>query len=238
VSVLKSGPERRISAFDFARGFDEAGRADALGLALAQAAPDVQAWLLGPWLGVETEVALRVSRAAKVPVGETASSPGGVAGARFAGRRSAVLGGLGIELEQRPVLRIRAEREGLLVAFDDGGEARARSVVLAVGGVTSGAIALMPSRSIPGVRLSFEAPVRLALSGEILDSASWLCSPDFQRAGLGALETLGIATDEHLAAAPELPLYACGDALAGQPRTVLAALASGFAAGQRAANPR
>jgi monoamine oxidase len=238
VSVLQSGPERRISAFDFARGFDDAGRADAFGLALAGAASDVQAWLLGPWLGVETELVERVSRGAKVPVGETASAAGGVAGARFARRRLALLGRLGLELEQRPVASLRSDPAGLRVGFDAGGEITARAVVLAVGGVTSGAIALMPTRSTPGVRLSFEAPVRLALRGEILDGASWLSGPDFQRLGLGALEALGIAADAGLAAASDLPLYVCGDALAGQPRTVLAALASGFEAGQHAATAR
>jgi monoamine oxidase len=238
VAALRTGAERRISGFDFARGFDEPTRADALGGMLAQASSGVQAWLLGPWLGVEAPSAERVSRAAQVPVGESASSPGGVASARFSLRRAALLAELGIELEVRTLERVQAHSGVLVASFDDGGEVTARAVVLAVGGVASGAIRLAPSRSTPGVRLAFDAPVRLALMGEVLDVEAWLSGPDFRRLGLGALEALGIAAEASFAAAPDQPLYVCGDALAGQPRTALAALATGFAAGRRAAGAR
>lgn len=238
VNVLLRGAERRISAFDFALSLQEPARGDALGRALARAATDVQAFLLGPWLGVETSIVDRLSSAAGAPVGESASGPGGVSGARFAERRTTVLASVGVALERRALASIRPNGAALSARFADGTEVEARAVVLAVGGVASGAIGLAPSGSTPALRLGFDAPVRLALSGEIMDGVAWLSGPNFQRLGLGALEALGIAADEELVAAKGLPIFVCGDALAGQPRTALAALATGLDAGLRAANAR
>jgi hypothetical protein len=108
----------------------------------------------------------------------------------------------------------------------------ARAVVLAVGGVAGGGIGLGPLQ--PSVGLSLSAPVTLVLQGDVLDGGSWLSGPTFQRQGLRALEMLGVAVDSRLETAPKSRVFACGDVLAAQPRTVLAALSSGIAAGQSA----
>lgn len=231
IEALNTGAERRISAFDFARLFDAPARAVALGQALAAATGGAAAWLLGPWLGVETNACEAVSSAAGQPVGETASALGGAAGARFAARRAALFASRRIESQTRVVRAIEATASGpLVVLLEDGERVLASSVVVAVGGVAGGGIALGPAR----LTLSLALPARLELDGDVLDGASWLSGPSFQRQGLRALESLGVAVDHQLAIAPNSRVFACGDALAAQPRNAFAALSSGIAAGRSA----
>ena len=87
VRGLSDGAERRISPHDFARRFDDPVRLVALSHALRSAEPEAAAWLLGPWLGVESEAASQLAAQLSRPVGETSSAPGGAAGARFEARR-------------------------------------------------------------------------------------------------------------------------------------------------------
>jgi anaerobic glycerol-3-phosphate dehydrogenase len=231
VTALRSGAERRISPFDFARALEDPARLEELGRVLSTAATDVDAWLFGPWLGIEAQVAESLSRAAGHPVGETASAPGGAAGARFALRRSSLFVARGIESRNELVRAVDSTPAGAVVTLKNGERIRARAVVLAVGGVASGGILLGSS---PVLALSVAAPVRIALDGDVLDGASWLSGPSFQRKGLRALERLGVAADPDLRTGPNSALFVCGDALSAEPRNTFSALASGLAAGRGA----
>ncbi|MDQ2646401.1 MAG: hypothetical protein M3020_21485, partial [Myxococcota bacterium] len=87
----------------------------------------------------------------------------------------------------------------------------------------------------PAAGASLELPVALTLEGELVDRATSLAGQIARRGSFEPLEALGLAVDERFAASARLPIFACGDALAGKPRTVLAALSSGIAAGRVAA---
>jgi glycerol-3-phosphate dehydrogenase subunit B len=118
-------------------------------------------------------------------------------------------------------------------------------VVLALGGVAAGGVIYAPPERAAGTELppggkvpfelSLEAPVVLSASGaarmEIvasmhgpeLDLAAW---PRGDRPG--ALEAVGVRCAGVVAGEG---IYAAGDVVAGRPRTVLEAVASGLAAG-------
>jgi hypothetical protein len=234
VAALKSGAERRIGPYDFACALETPERSAELGQQLAAAGAGVDAWLLGPWLGVHTNLAERLTRAAGIPVGETASAPGGVAGARFALRRSALFERAGIEHQVRSVRAVANASGRPVVTLDDGTEITARAVVLAVGGVVGGGIALGAPGAAKALVASLDAPVEVLLGSHGDDGAGWLNGPNFERLGLRALESLGILVNESSAVATDFPLFVAGDALARQPKTAIAALASGIEAGLRA----
>jgi len=233
VAALKSGAERRISPFDFARALDPAARSDELGRSLSAAARDVDAWLFGPWLGIDANVAEALTRAAGQPVGETASAVGGAAGARFVARRTALFTARGIECRTQAVRAVTPDESGGFAVTLAGGErVHARAVVLAVGGVASGGVTLGGAAHPMG--LSLTAPVEIELDGDVLDGASWLSGPSFQRQGFRALEALGIAAGAGRERQPNSALFACGDALAAQPRNAFTALSTGITAGRNA----
>jgi hypothetical protein len=83
VRLLRTGHERRIAPYDLAALHDEPSRRAALAEALRAASAGVDAWLLGPWLGLEPSTVRELRALCPLPLGESTSLMGGAAGARF-----------------------------------------------------------------------------------------------------------------------------------------------------------
>jgi len=242
VKMLRNGPERRIAAYDFAALHDNPTRLAALADALSAARTSADAFLSGPWLGLEPATLSALTAAVGVPVGETTSKLGGVAGARFERARDRLFERLGVEVRSGRVASVSPLGERFAVAFDEElslgapRELEADAVVLAVGGVGAGGIALSwdPERGRSGFELTLQAPVELALDGEILTSFGSLHGTSLG-GGFGTLERVGIAAGgagNLVATGPGSGrLAAAGDCLAGRPRTVLQAVQDGLVAG-------
>lgn len=244
VPALASGAERRISGYDLAQAYDSTERVRALVALLRKVATPVDGWLFGPWLGIVTDAARFASEELGLPIGEVSSPPGGAAGARFEHKSRALLSSLGVVSAGERALRVRrsgaggsAEKPMLQVELESSEVLRARSVVLAIGGVLGGGILLgrVEADLTRPWQLSLDAPVTLELDGEVMDSASSLSGVSFERLGLGVLERIGVRAEPGLRLTPELPLYGAGELLAGRPRNVLQALSSGIQAGRSAA---
>ncbi len=236
VRALQNTFERRISAYDFAVLHDAPERVEALVAALGKSEERPDAWLFGPWLGLERALARELSEQLGVPVGETTSAPGGAAGARFERARDSLLEQSAVAKRAR-VTKVEPRGRRYRVETATGEVEEFAAVVLATGGVAAGGVALERSferRGGTGFRLSFEAPVAIALSGEIVEGVSSLANMDFVERGLGALLEIGIAADEKGAARGAAGLFVAGDALAGRPRTALIAAESGIGAAERA----
>ena len=242
VRALESGYERRTSAYDFAAAHDASERASFLLAALRRSNAQVDAWLCGPWLGVERPVAAELAASLGLLVGETTSAPGGAAGARFEAARDRLLWRVA-EVKRERVARLEPSKHGFRIQTDAGEAHEFSAVVLASGGVGAGGVVLERAferaegterDSGTGFRLSFAAPVALELGGEIVDGASSLSGIDFVERGLGALLEVGIAVTEGGAARGAPGLFVAGDAVAGRPRSALLAAQSGLGAARRA----
>ncbi|HET7538377.1 MAG TPA: hypothetical protein VFK05_00850 [Polyangiaceae bacterium] len=234
--VLAKGFERRISGYDFAALHDAPERAQALHAALAASAVAAEAWLFGPWLGIERPLADELSRALGVPVGETTSAPGGAAGARFERARDRLLMRIA-EVERGHLSRLERDGRGYLLHVRDRAPEHFPIVVLATGGVAAGGIALERSferRGGTGFRLSFSAPLAIALDSEVVEGVSSLSGFDFPERGFGALLEVGIAAGTDGSAAENPGIFPAGDAVAGRPRTALIAADSGLKAARAA----
>jgi glycerol-3-phosphate dehydrogenase subunit B len=236
VRALEHHFERRISSYDFAAQHDVPERASFLLTALKISGVSPAAWLCGPWLGVERAVATELSAALGVPVGETTSAPGGAAGARFESARDRLLSQIAL-VERARVLRIESRGRGYRLETEAGDAGEFSSVVLATGGVAAGGIVLERSferRGGAGFRLSFAAPVSIAVDGEISEGVSSLSSPDFVERGMSVLLAVGIAASSAGAALGAPGLFVAGDALAERPRSALFAAQSGVTAARGA----
>ncbi len=230
------GPERRIAAFDLARRLEQGTRAIELADRLHGLAPNADAWLLGPWLGLERDLAHELASALGCPVGETTSAPGGVAGARFELRREALPRALRVTLVTGQVLAVSELATGVTLQLADGATVSARRAVLAFGGVAAGGIRLeQASATSAGWVSAVHVPVPLWLGGEAVDPGSSAWGVSFQRLGFGALDRVGFKLDAALRVAGLDSSFACGDLVTGRPRTVFEALRSGIAAGRAAA---
>lgn len=236
-AALKSGAERRISSYDFARLHDDPERARFLGAALAAGGSAVQAFLTGPWLGVETDVASRLRAELGVPVGETLSAPGGPAGARFEHSRAKLLRNAGVQEIRARAVGVSARAGGWALSLGpDEPPLEVDKVILAIGGVAAGGVRMKGALSGSAERsftLGLEAPVELELDGRPLD-ASTLFGVDFAMRGLSALERLGISVGEDFEVVGARGLFAAGDCVAGRPRTALAAALQGLEAARAA----
>ncbi|MES1178814.1 MAG: hypothetical protein ABUL62_31115 [Myxococcales bacterium] len=236
VRALQKGFERRISGYDFAALHDAPERTAALLSALRESEVTPEAWLFGPWLGIERDVAAELSQALGVPVGETTSAVGGSAGARFENARDQLLARVSDDKRAR-LARIIASGVGYRLEFATAESAEFAAVVLATGGVAAGGVALERSferRGGTGFKLSFAAPVSLELDAEVLEGVSSLSNIDFVDRGLGALLKVGIATRSDGSARSHPGLFVAGDAVAGRPRTALTAARSGILAARSA----
>ncbi|HEU5077292.1 MAG TPA: hypothetical protein VFU02_24040 [Polyangiaceae bacterium] len=227
VPLLRYGYERRIALHDFAALHDGAERRRwACERLLDAAQPD--AWLLGPWLGIDPATALTLSSELGVPVGETTSPPGGPAGARFVRARNTLFEKHAVPVRNGSVQRVLRRGRRWEVLLDGGDLLHADAVVVAVGGVAAGGIVLEPTAqqtSHASFRLSLTAPVDMFIKQKRLENVASAHGFDFAAHGVGVLEHVGARPKPD-----EEGLYLAGDVMAGRPNTVLAAVEMGVAA--------
>ena len=98
VDLLRREQERRYTHHDFAELHDSAERIEWLAERLGRASLSHDAWLLGPWLGLEPGAIAHLRLALLRPVGETTSLPGGAAGDRFRHARDQLLAEIGVRV--------------------------------------------------------------------------------------------------------------------------------------------
>lgn len=227
VPLLRNGYERRIALQDFAALADSAERRRWMCERLAGAArPD--AWLVGPWLGLDLATASTLERELGVPIGETTSPPGGPAGARFARARDALFERHAVSVRAGRVERVLRRGRRWEVSLAGGELLHADGVVVAVGGVAAGGIVLEPPAqqvSHASFRLSLSAPVEMFIKHKRLENVASAHGFDFAAHGVGVLEHVGARPK-----AGEEGLFLAGDVMAGRPNTVLAAVEMGVAA--------
>ncbi len=232
VRALLSGFERRIAGYDFAALHDAPERLSGLLSALQLSGVQPDAWLFGPWLGIERQAAAELSSALGVPVGETTSALGGAAGARFDNARDRLLARVA-DVERGRVTKVEPSVAGYVVSASQGEAREFSAVVLATGGVAAGGVALERSferHGGTGFRLSFAAPVPLELEHEVFEGVSSLSNVDFVARGLSTLLDVGIATGSGGDVRGRPGLFAAGDAIAGRPRMALEAARTGLCA--------
>jgi len=251
--VLRRASEALLPDVDFAKCHDEAERKGWLvdRLRSSVALRDKSAIVMGPWLGLESDVAGGLSAALEKPVGEPLSPPGGIAGARFELARDKLLAKIGAERVSGSVRLVGADglRGRPRVELDTELIVEGDAVVLAVGGLVGGGIAWEPEFGGAGFALSFAAPAVLAIGGERLSPSGSPHGALFERfawsgeRGRAGIERVGIWTDDkgqvRDAQGDAIAwLYAAGDAVADAPRTLLDAVRAGLAAGGAAALER
>ncbi|MBI3205721.1 MAG: FAD-dependent oxidoreductase [Myxococcales bacterium] len=219
------------SSWDLAARFDDPGEREALTTELTKAQGEVDAWLLGPWLGTAPGVAEALADRVGLPLGEALSLPGGAAGARFESARDTALAQAGVEARNEKASGVLHGDRQLEVKLEGGDRLVADRVVLALGGLLAGGVRLDEARA--GFELSLDAPVMLQVDGQSIDAVSTLHGVDLAAHGGSFLERVGIAT-EGAAACGEPLVFVAGDVMADRPRTWLRALVSGLAAGRAA----
>lgn len=237
LDLLEKSHQRRVAPYDFASSFERPERPAWLTEVLkAHAGPD--AWLFGPWLGVKRELARELTANVGVPVGEVTSPPGGVAGARFEARRDALLLALGAEVVTERASGVQSGATGVVVELDAGRELEADVLVVAVGGMVSGAVRLVGALSgaePAGFELALSGLPELQARGRLRRPVSSLFGVDLAAHGRVLLEQVGLATVTSGALAGEPRVFVAGDLLAPEPPSVGHALLSGLRAGARAA---
>lgn len=235
--LLEKSHERRVSAYDFAAGFERPERPAWLAALLKEhAGPD--AWLFGPWLGLKRPLAAELSLSAGVPVGEVTSPPGGPAGARFELRRDALLASLGVERVAGRVTGVSASSGKLALQLEAGADILGDALVLASGGFVGGGIVLSGALSgaePAGFRLSIRGLPPVQLLGETAEPASSLFGVDLAARGRGLLERAGLPTLGDGRVSASSPVFAAGDVVGPVPPSVGQALESGLRAGSAAA---
>jgi len=227
VELMRQPYERRIAAHDFARLLDDPERLDGF-VSELRSSGEFDAWLVGPWLGIEGGVVERVRERLGVPIGETTSLPGGPAGARFELARARLLERAGVEERTSEVLRVEPADGRWRLAVAGGETFTADGVVLALGGLVSGGIVLDQADSQAkqgGFRVSVAAPLDVFVKGHASDSVASLHGFDFTEYGLSVLSKVGALPREGVEA-----LRVAGDLMAGRPNTVLSAVVSGLQA--------
>jgi len=237
-AALRFLPESELAART-----DDPAWAGALGEALRTAGDGEAPLLCGPWLGLSPRSVLRVREAARRPLGEVLSAPGGPAGFRFEAARDGWLGRSRVQVRRGVVQGLRRTEQGfdVSIAAAAGGTERLApaplEVVLASGGVAGGGIRFLAGSgaSARSFSLSLAATARdgaalpLRLGGREVALESGVLGADLQSLGRGALERVGVFSDE--AQRTAIPgLYAAGDVVADRPRAALEAIYAGIAA--------
>lgn len=254
--LLRYVGEERIAEADMAIRHDEPERrrwlTERLQEMLARerdADRQVDAILMGPWLGAERPRAEELSAALGVNVGEVLSNVGNAAGMRFEAARDRLLASMGIERELERVRAVRRSADGLLLQIEGRrSPIEADRVVLAIGGLVGGGLRYTPPERAQGdedppparvpFALSVDAPVHLRAQSRSLDIVSSTHGPSLDELGWpsdpdqGLLEAVGVACEGPLAAPG---IYVAGDTIADRPRTRLQAVYSGLRAGAAAA---
>ncbi len=209
--------------------------------------------LLPPILGVAPRVIRRLREVAGDRLGETLGDPGGVAAARFRAWSRAAMSKAGVLVKEGDV-RCVAQKE---VTLADASTIDADRVVLALGGLVTSGLAyrtgehddaqLFPAASVAplhlGIVVDHSPEIALVLDGRPIEPAGSLSGADADRWFAGAAPAIvraGLPVDAHGAVVdrtskPSRWLFAAGDLVAGQSRTLLAAACSGVRAGRSAA---
>lgn len=255
IPVLRYDDERRIPDGDLAARHDEQDRLEWLAERLRGALEagkkrgvEVSGVLLGPWLGARSPRADALSMRAGVAVGEALAGVGSPAGLRFDAARDRLLDASGVRVVRDRALSI-TDVSGKLAVSVERGDAPLTSdaVVLALGGMVGGGILYTPPECfaaadlplVTGVpfALSLRADVTLALRDAPMEMPSSLHGPELDITAWpsgerpGTLEVVGVLCRGVRAA--DL-ITAAGDVIAGRPRTILEAVASGSRAGREA----
>ncbi|HXK19445.1 MAG TPA: hypothetical protein VNG33_16665, partial [Polyangiaceae bacterium] len=196
------------------------------------------AWLFGPWLGLKRPLALELSLALGVAVGEVTSPPGGAAGARFEARRDALLHSLEVEVLAKRVTEVRASETGVSLLLEGAGQLAGDALVLASGGFVSGAFELSGALSgaePAGCQLTIAGLPAAQVRGALGRPVSSLFGVDLAARGLQLLERVGIAVsaEGRVSGAPRV--LASGDVTAPEPPSVAHALLGGLRAGTASA---
>ncbi|HKQ69942.1 MAG TPA: hypothetical protein VJT73_11415, partial [Polyangiaceae bacterium] len=244
LDLFRTKDELYFEDVELALLHDEPSRADWLidRLRENQRLEGANAIVMGPWLGVGSDVAVRLARAVGRPIGEALSAPGGPAGARFERARDALFARLGTPRHAGRVTALRADGlRGAEVVLASGEVVVADAVVVATGGLVGGGLAW----SRAGFVLSFACSGALAQRHAVLDRGAsgpgtpfaplaWVVGSraGFERVGLWIDELARLRGPD---GRPLHALYAAGDAVADAPRTLGAAIGSGVRAGLAAA---
>ena len=248
VDVLRHAHETVAPDADLAVLHDDPARVAWLleRLKKAHALQSKCAIVLGPWLGTKSGVSTRLSMELGRAVGEPLSPPGGVVGLRFESARDALLAKIGATRVSGWAVRLTSNGvtpAPVQVELAAGETIDADAAVLAVGGLVGGGVRFEPRRPF---ELSLASAAVLALRGvPLVTSGSPHGAPfeAFAWSGHGApagFERVGVWADDQgrLRAADgssRATLFAAGDAVADEPRTVLDAVRSGIIAGRHAA---
>ena len=249
--VLRLVDEARIGDVDLAARHDDEARLDWLGdrireAALAAEAGGVRAGgvLLGPWLGARASRAGELSVRSGLPVGEALMGVGSPAGQRFASARDRLLESLGVTILPARASSASFINDRALVSLEGTAALlEADAVILALGGLVGGGVVYAPPDSLADADLPPRAgvPFTLSLSADVmlggrsgaLGVTSSLHGPELDLSAWpmgdrpGVLEDVGVLC-QGVVAAPGL--FAAGDVVAGRPRTLLDAVASGIRA--------
>jgi hypothetical protein len=230
--ILGSGHERRLGLYDFARLFDDPVRIQGVAEKLKAATDGFDAWLFGPWLGVEKSAAVELRAQTGKLLGETTSGLGGPSGTRFELARDRLLSALKVKQVRARVTSFETHGDQYRLKLDAAPDSEPfAAIVLAIGGVAAAGIELeaFSRRGGANFKTSLGVEIPISLDGSMLDGVPSLWGFDFSKHGLGALERVGITALAH-----KVPgfrdLYAAGDCVAGRPRTVLEAVTSGILA--------
>jgi hypothetical protein len=142
--------------------------------------------------------------------------------------RTRLLERVGIELLRVRVLAVERARARWRVSVAGGERFTADAVVLALGGIVSGGIALDRADNQVkhgGFRPGVAAPLTVHVKGQPSDSVASLHGFDFTEYGLSVLSRVGALPNADARA-----LRVAGDLMAGRPNTALQAVWSGSGA--------
>lgn len=252
--TLRFADEAKLSAYELAERHDEE-RVVWLAERL-RACPGLagkQALLFGPFLGLQPTVAQVLTEALGLPVGETLSPVGGVAGLRFERARDRLLSKLDVVAQPGFLTGARGEAGRAIVELEGDAMLDGNVVVLATGGVAGGGILLSQamlagldeaSARTPAFVASLDTEAVLTAGGAPLPLPSSPFGPESEELAWSAvrgrtlLERVGFAESEgrglRADGEPIEWLFVAGDAVAERPRTVLDAMRTGLRAGELA----
>jgi glycerol-3-phosphate dehydrogenase subunit B len=213
--------------------------------------------LVGPWLGVRSDVAAMLTDRIGIQTGETATLLGGTAGARWENASEALLDRLGVRRVRGRAVRLVRSKECWEIRVFDGEDAiMARAVVLASGGVVGGGIVLSsaeeaaaeevpPAPTLP-FSLSFHGPMELAVDGRVTEAVASLQGINLERFAWPRgsrdrwlLDRVGILREGASvldASGEALPgMFAAGELASDEAAAMLPSMATGLDAGIAAA---
>jgi glycerol-3-phosphate dehydrogenase subunit B len=249
---LRYDEEQLLPNVDLAERHDEPERASWLveGLSSLRTS-DHDAFLTGPWLGLDGSLAGHLSACLGKPIGEVLSRFGGTAGVRFERSRDRLLGRLGV----REIDGWAAETSGGGIRMTSGERLEAEGVVLATGGLLGGGLAWRDvdaelyreahSSRTAGFESQPASPATIGLDerplapggayGPSFEAFAWTGGALWARFEQVGLLTSGSTQAVDRMGRPLPGLFVAGAAAADQPRTLLAALRSGIRAATAAA---